>query len=209
MLLKNSSSKNELGRFLVEEWRKDHYFPYMGNKEIFAPYGGDCTRLNHDGNEGVAFEKPNEFQGQHEEADTLIIFHASQIEGNIMIRSTDTDVLVLLIGMIGKHAITEDSTPYNGIILDFGQDNHRRMVDVSELALTLDAINSGLPAAIPSFHAVTGTEFTSSFYGKGKLKPWNVLLDNPEYTEWFLYHLEEEMILMSHKDKLLLCSFII
>ena len=181
MLLKNSSFKNELGRFLVEEWRKDHYFPYTGNKEIFVSYGGDCTRFYHDGNEGVAFEKPNEFQGQHEEADTLIIFHASQIEGNIMIRSTDTDVLVLLIGMIGKHAMTEASTPYNGIILDFGQDNRRRMVDVSELAMTLDAINSGLPAAIPSFHAVTGTDFTSSFYGKAKLKPWNVLLDNPEY----------------------------
>ena len=47
--------------------------------------------------------EPVNLQSRHEEADTLVAFHAKQApEGNILIRSTDTDVLVILLGLAGR-----------------------------------------------------------------------------------------------------------
>ena len=115
-----------------------------------------------------------------------MIFHASQIHGNLIVRADDTDILVLLIGMIGRHSSLEATVPYNRVILDCGHDNNRRMVDVTELATNLEASNAGLPAAVPSFHALTGTDYTSAFFGKGKLKPWNLVLNNPDYIQWLI-----------------------
>ena len=45
--------------------------------------------------------KPGNFSADHEEAESLIGFHLSKISGNSIIKSCDTDVLVLLIGLIG------------------------------------------------------------------------------------------------------------
>ena len=46
-------------------------------------------------------DKPPQFQPQPEEVDTLIAFHAKQIgAGPILVRSFDSDILVLLIGLV-------------------------------------------------------------------------------------------------------------
>ena len=44
-------------------------------------------------------EEPADFQGQHEEADTLIPFHTFKINGKVVIRSSDTDVVVILVAL--------------------------------------------------------------------------------------------------------------
>ena len=63
-------------------------------------------------------EKPNHLQCQHEEADTLLAFHTNSISsGTILVRSTDTDVLIILLGLAGR------SEGIN-IILDYGSGNH-------------------------------------------------------------------------------------
>ena len=102
-----------------------------------------------------------------------------------MIRATGADVLILLIGMIGRNSVEDVlPPPYSQILLDCGQSNTRRIV--SQLAQNLMEIDSCLPAAVPSFHAVTGTDYTTAFYGKGKSKPWNVLMKNPDFIQWFM-----------------------
>ena len=116
----------------------------------------------------VIFENPNSYQGVHEEADTLIAFHSSQIVGNIMVRSSDTDVLVILIGMMGKHISAGESKTYEKIILDCGSGNTRRLVDVNTICVNLEEVCNGLTRAVPSFHAFTGTDYTCPFYGKEK-----------------------------------------
>ena len=70
--------------------------------------------------------EPVNLQSRHEEADTLVAFHAKQApEGNILIRSTDTDVLVILLGLAGR-------SRESNIILDYGSGNHRRYIVVFE-----------------------------------------------------------------------------
>ena len=60
----------------------------------------------------LVITEPVNLQRQHEETDTLVAFHAKQApEGNILVRSTDTDVLVILLGLAEDLAeVTPSST---------------------------------------------------------------------------------------------------
>ncbi len=56
-------------------------------------------------------EKPNHLQCQHEEADTLLAFHTNSISsGTILVRSTDTDVLIILLGLAGRSGTYQSLT---------------------------------------------------------------------------------------------------
>ena len=46
---------------------------------------------------------PINFHEHHEEADSLITFHMSQSKGNLIVRGTDTDILIILLGMLGNY----------------------------------------------------------------------------------------------------------
>ena len=46
---------------------------------------------------------PEEMQGKQDEADTLLAFHASKSEGQLVIRSFATDVLIIIPGMMIKY----------------------------------------------------------------------------------------------------------
>lgn len=75
-------------------------------------HGGNCVELVCKKDDKISVHKPENFQGNHEEADTLLIFHASQCYGNVVIRSSDTDVIVLLLGMLGRHKDNHTITLY-------------------------------------------------------------------------------------------------
>ena len=139
-------------------------------------------------NEGdlIDTEEPSTLQGRFEEADTLIALHASRVSsGNILVRSTntdvlvilvrstdtdvlvilvrstDTDVLVILLGLAGR---SERIT----IILDYLSGNHRRCIHVSTLAVNLDEKKRRLTEALTGFHSLTGCDFTSCFFDKAR-----------------------------------------
>ena len=103
-------------------------------------------------------------QDSHEEADNLLAFHASSAAGNAVIRASDTDVLVILLGMIGRHLTSQRPTAYSCIIIDCGSGNSRRHIDVSSIANALDAKQKGLAGAMPGPLAFTGSDFTTALY---------------------------------------------
>ena len=125
---------------------------------------------------------PAHFQGSHEETDTLLALHASIVDGNAVIRASDTDVIVILIGMIGSHLLSQRPTAYSSIIMDCGSGNSRRHTDVSIIANVLDAKDKGLAAAMPGLHAFTGSDFNTALYRNGKIKPLEVLEKDTEGT---------------------------
>ena len=99
--------------------------------------------------------EPVNLQSRHEEADTLVAFHAKQApEGNILIRSTDTDVLVILLGLAGR-------SRESNIILDYGSRNHRRCIVVSKIAAILNEKQAGMTEALLDMHALTAAAVTS------------------------------------------------
>ena len=174
-LLKNVLFKEAFANFLMEEWKKPQYGPILGGKTVYISHGGTCMKMSN--NEQVLeTERPNHLQCQHEEADTLLAFHANSISsGTIMVRSTDTDVLIILLGLAGR------SEGIN-IILDYGSGNHRRYIGVSELAAILEEEQPGLTEALIGLHALTGCDFTSCFFRKGKVRPFQRLEANPKHV---------------------------
>ena len=93
--------------------------------------------------------EPVNLQSRHEEADTLVAFHAKQApERNILIRSTDTDVLVILLGLAGR---SRESI----IILDYGSGNHRQYIVVSNISAILNEKQAGITEALLGMVAVT------------------------------------------------------
>lgn len=165
-----------MAKYFLKEWQEDQYGPILGNKSLIVSYGGDCVRLGFNERDfKMTVEHPAYLQGSHEEADTLLSFHVANSIGNVMVRASDTDVLVILLGMIGRHMGSQGATTYNRLIMDCGSGNNRRHIDVSSIATNLESSQTGLAAAMPGLHAMTGCDFTTAFYRKGKVKPLDIL----------------------------------
>ena len=117
----------------------------------------------------MVVDEPSEFQGNHEEADTLMAYHAYRMGGRVIIRASDTDVLVILIALAAKMPET------SMIVMDFGSANNRRLINVTDISRELENKQNGLSEALIGFHAVTGCDFTSALCEKGKSTPFSYL----------------------------------
>ena len=128
----------------------------LGGKTVYISHGGTCMKMSNN-EQGLETEKPYHLQCQHEEADTIVLaFHANSISsGAILVRSTDTDVLIILLRLAGR------SEEIN-LILDYGSGNHRRVYWC-------------LRTGCRTWHALTGCDCTSCFLRKGKVRPFQQL----------------------------------
>ena len=127
----------------------------------------------------------------HEEAENRMMFHLHHIlaanNGEyISIRSSDTEVFILLIYHVSNH--TSSSTVW----MDFGlsSNNTRRCIDISQLVdhLPQDLIDA-LPALM-ALHAFTGSDYTASMMNKGKLQALELMMKSDISTRRRLLALE-------------------
>ena len=184
-VLKNSNFKQQHAKFLIKELCKDHYAPYLGNKKLYVSLGGNCVLFSSNENSEVLKSVSPSFQGTHEEVDTLIAFHAWQISGNILVRASDTDVLVIHVARLGTAQLNEQEVSSNKMIMDACHGNSRRLIDVSTIHHNLEQVSAGLSMALSGLHAFSGYDYTSYFNGKGKIKPWMLMIINSDYEELF------------------------
>ena len=68
------------------------------------------------------------------------------------------------------------------IILDYESGNHRRYIDVSKLAAILEEKQPGITETLIDFHALMGCDFTSCFFRKGKVRPFQLLEAEPDHV---------------------------
>ena len=117
-----------------------------------------------------------------EEADTKIIFYAllaDQIfesthqKGRIIVKSPDTDVLVLCVHYFSKFRSTKEMWIQTGIVT--GTTDLRRFIPVHEICHN---IAQEIQTVLPAIHALTGCDSTSAFFGKGKSTVLKVALEN-------------------------------
>ena len=107
----------------MKEWKKSQYGSVLGGKTLYVSHGGMCMRMRNSDDQ-LQIEQPMHLQCQHEEADTLIAFHANSISsGTVLVRSTDTDVLIILLALFGRSEGID-------IITDYGSGNNRRYIAV-------------------------------------------------------------------------------
>ena len=100
----------------------------------------------------------------HEEADTRIILHAlysdklyreNNVQGRIVVKSPDTDVLVLLVHYFPKMKNPSELWFQTGLITS----------TIHELCKSLSSVVCEI---LPADYALTGCDTNSSFFGIGK-----------------------------------------
>ena len=170
--------KKGLFIFLKDEWMSQVYAPIIAGHQLYFALENECYLYTSDG-KVVSRTQVRPLESGHTEADTRVIFHAqfvAQVHDKppvIVIRSDDTDVFILLVyhcRFISSH-----------LWMDAGVDskNTRRMIDVSHLA---NILTSRVCDALPSFHALTGCDYTASFMRKAKWRPFQIMKNSEIFT---------------------------
>ena len=77
-------------------------------------------------------------------------------------RSSDTDVLILLLGVMGQQHLEVRAA--TSVCMDCGMGNSRKCINVFSIADTLEKSKPGLLRGLPGFHAFTIPDYTSAFY---------------------------------------------
>ena len=121
-----------------------------------------------------------EIRSNQEETDTRVIVYMKYASSigfqTIVVRSPDTDILVLLL----HHSSLAGNSE---IQFDTGSGKHRRLVNTSELA---DSLGEEFCECIIGFHVYTGEDCTSAFKGKGKKNPFKLLQKYPKFQRAFI-----------------------
>ena len=176
LFLSSEENKRSLINFLLTEWETDNYADKLENKEIFFVNEERCVLLTSEHGELNSVPVEGLFSSQ-EEADTRIILHCLYASrqpntSRIIVRSTDTDVFLLLLSF--SDAIRKP------LFFDTGTGNNRRQINITKLASTLPIC---LRNSLLGLHALTGCDTTSCFAGKGKIKALKILQDDNDLIE--------------------------
>ena len=92
------------------------------------------------------------------------ILHAIQVEEakTVLVRTVDTDVLVIL---VGKLHVLKEVQPELDLWLVFGMGRNFRFISINSIC---DILGKPQSTFLPVFHALTGCDTASCFFGKGK-----------------------------------------
>ena len=118
-----------------------------------------------------------ELFANHEEADTRMLLHASHAASTcnrVVIWSPDTDVSILMIQF--SHVIDAE------LWLKTGVKHKTRYINIDKIA---EQLGFSLCQILLPLHALTGCDSVSSFCGKGKIKPWRMILEDASKGQGF------------------------
>ncbi|XP_028391978.1 uncharacterized protein LOC114516648 isoform X2 [Dendronephthya gigantea] len=169
--LKHGRNKEDLVRFLFEQWSTYASFMFSGIV-VYVCHDDKCHRLK-PGIEGapLTIREIATLSCDHEEADTRMLLHAnhaSQSYGNILIKSPDTDVFIIMLYFC--HILQCE------LFFETGVNEKTRIINVR---CVQQQIGEKEGKALVGFHAYTGCDSTSSFYGRSKISTWK-LVSNDE-----------------------------
>jgi len=110
---------------------------------------------------GIEHTEAHQYVCLQVEADTRMVYHLSVLSKarTLFIRSIETDAIITLV----YH--TQKIQANIWMNLGHSRDNTIRYVYISELAYHLGPV---LCMALPGYHALTGCDYSSLFFSKGK-----------------------------------------
>lgn len=166
--LRVNSNKAELFKLLNNELMKT-----ASTGQVFVVTEGADVRCI------PSRDKANIAPCNHEEADSRIMVHVSDavMQGfqKILVRTVDTDVVVLAVSTVQKLENVE-------VWIAFGTGKDFRYVPAHEISLSLGPRKS---LALPVFHALTGCDTVSHFAQVGKKTAWKIWEAHDEFTDTF------------------------
>lgn len=186
--LKNIKFKQALVQFLVKDWStQDKATLIKPTQKVFLNY-----QLCHSYRkvaESVVSEVSEKYTcSAHEEADTKIVYHVCAVGSNtnILIKCSDTDILVILLSNIKQIHVNVGENQFNvdrKIWMQLGTGNHVKNIDVCAVYRNL---GENLCSSLAAFHAFTGCDFNPAFYRKGKNRPFKVLEKSGKFQDAFI-----------------------
>lgn len=158
--------------------------------ELFAFVAKQCTQIHTDGKVVSTLGKLTILNSQtdntsrlspctHQEADTRLLLHAADAYCSgckqIMLRTVDTDVVVLSIALFTQINVTE-------LWVLFGTGKNCRLIPVHTISKTFGQQKS---KSLLMFHAFTGCDQTSFFLNRGNKSAWQTSMAFKEVEESF------------------------
>lgn len=175
--LKNSKLKDALVNFFIDHWASDEMVPFINDKTIFLNHK-NCHSYQVSGERVIRTLEEDLECPAHEEADTKMVYHVTKVNdsSNILIKCSDTDVLVIMLGSMEYLNTPQD------VWMEVGTGNSLRYLHVTQL---YENLGKPLCNSLPGLHALTGCDYNPSFYRRGKSKPFKLLAKSSEYQEAF------------------------
>ncbi len=151
--------------FLRDETNKKELFHFLSKKIVSANYPEGKQVYITSGTE--VFLKGSDQQMQacdHEEADTRLVVHIVHAihngHGKILVRTVDTDVIVIL---VGKFFYLLSLNSDISIWVAFGKGKSFSYWHINSICTFLGEEKA---LGLPVFHSLTGSDTTSGFFGK-------------------------------------------
>ena len=143
-------NKERLIEFLCQHWRTYYSHRLDNLSGLYVTSQEKCYRFTRSASDEdkVQCTKQAELASNHEEADTRLLLHAKHAataNDKVIVRSPDTDVVVLCITM--QTAIEKD------LFVLTGTGCRLRLV---EIKATAESMDEALCRCLPGFHAFTG-----------------------------------------------------
>lgn len=177
--MSNGDNKQAFVEFLFIYWQQASFenVHVHGNLDIYVVHGSKCHKI-HIYNNGRIVTEVQELESDHEEADTRLLLHArhatDELYDTVIIRSPDTDVAVIALSLLSRL----DSNVY----FLTGIRNRTRVIDLKKLA---NDLSPSICSALIGLHVFTGCDSITSFYGKGKKKPYSTAVDHEPFLTAF------------------------
>ena len=180
VFMSNAENKAQLIKLLFSEWQKDTYAKRLQGRDLYFAISDKCYQLTSIDGKAVEVRSVDALATSQEEADTRIILHCLHIcetvptITQIVVRSPDTDVLVLLL----KYA--QQIGPV--VLFDTGTSDKRRLLNVKQI---IEVKGSDLCSVLPALHCFTGCDTVSSFVRRGKITPLKTLQKYSDFIQVF------------------------
>ena len=162
-LLRSSTSKTALIKFLCEAWKNDPYPEKLGSKVLFITCEKQCFKVTKEGSEAI-----DELTTTQEEADTRMLLHAKHASSNyksIVIVTEDTDVFIICVAIFRQIS--------SHMYIQCGTKNRFRHIDISKIGQSL---GENTCKALQGMHAFTGCDSVSAFSGRGKVSALKLVM---------------------------------
>ncbi|XP_057306368.1 uncharacterized protein LOC130644684 [Hydractinia symbiolongicarpus] len=177
--LRNDHFKAALVEFLAFFWENNMHSTVLGNKTVIMNRNDTCYMFRVEGEIVVKTEIVKLFS-THEEADSRILYHLSSIQtpANVVIRTIDTDVLIIALGCLSKLPNSLNIWMETGVYTK----NTLRYISINQI---YQKLGKNICMALPAYHAFTGCDYTASFSRKGKIRPFKLLEKNESVQDVF------------------------
>lgn len=166
--------KESLTQFIVRHW-KTLSSEDMCGKTLYATLSNNCLVMSADPNStAILTSGVSELDCDHEEAKYETSKHASDLITNIVIKSRDTDVFLLYVASVSLLSCN--------LYFSIGSGKNSRLLHINPI---MERFGQHVADAIAGLHAFTGCDSISSLKGKGKIKPFQLMLSAPMHIETF------------------------